>query len=196
MLVNQANLDVKMAASPKSETRIVLTGVNFDSERTTATNAHMLLSCELPKVDVAEYPAMAGTPQGESEFSAIVPLNGLKIKKSKHLPILNNALAVKAGGVVSIATTDLESVQREDIRIIEGVYPPYKQVIPDEETKPVMQIVLNAHYLAIIGEYFSRHDENGTAKISIYGEIAPVKFEGVTEQKQKIVGVIMPVRIR
>ena len=191
MLVNQANLDVKAAASAKSEARIVLTGVNFDSENTTATNAHILLSCELPKVDITEYPAVQGLPEGDAEFSAIVPLNGLKIKKSKNLPILNNAMVVKKEGVVSIATTDLETVQREDIRVVEGSYPPYKQVIPDAE--PVAQVFLDPHYLAIIGEYFAKHGADNVVKISLYGESSPVKFEGITPEGQKITGVIMPI---
>ena len=206
MIINDHNIGIAGHASQKG-LRPVLNGVLFTPKVCVATDSYRLLEVELPDQEEL-IPELPNTmPAGSSDVSGIVPVSTVqKIKTSKNanLPILENISldlqeeeAEGQGGRAVLITTDLETLDRVEGRLVDGAFPDYEQIIPKSD--PVIKVALTAQYLKDMAQYFEKHAIGGQVVLSLFkgedGNPAPVLFTNSTEQGQKIRGVVIPCKM-
>jgi len=142
MRVNRENFEVVQAAS-NDGTRYALCSVYFDGYGTVATNGAMLATVSYPDQG-SDDDLPKGLPVGKiadlKPFA--VGVDAVKaltraIPKTTSLPILKYLYVdvdrTNADGSATFAATDLETQSNPTVAKVEGLFPPYEQVIPKEK---------------------------------------------------------------
>ena len=196
MLFNKHNFAVAKFAS-KGTTRPELEGVFFKADKTVATDSFQLVEISTPKVKVEDFPAVQGKVIMRGFKPFIVSTKGLKDIKFPNngavqsLPILSNA-GIKHidENSVEFITTDLEVSNSVSVRRIQGEFPEYESIIPTGD--PVVEVIVNAQYLADMLQVLGALDSGSHVKIKIYGKDKPLVIEAGKEQKGR--GLLMPIK--
>lgn len=207
MLVSKAQLTVRHAAS-KDTSRYNLNGIRFEADgRTVATDGHRLytVTAEVPSDD--DYPNVADVENTSEPLEPfILPSETADrvrkaIPKKQRAPILEYArldvASTNANGSARFVTTDIENAQVVEGRKIEGEFPDWRKVMP-EEGKAQVTVTLNWQYLADIGKAlneFAPGSRGKAVKLEITDALSPVKFTATDpDSGAEFTGIIMPMR--
>lgn len=201
MLLNKHNLAIASHAAQKS-VREVLQAIYVTPTHTVATDSYRLLEVELPEQVTNEQ--LPHSMQSNDALPFLMRLDQAKqvekaIPKKPILPILQNAVTSLKGEIATITTSpDLSSEQTTVCTVINGNYPDYKRIVPEGE--PVASIKLNAGYLADMAGYIAKHsmgNDAGASQVIIefHGYNKPIVCRAKTEEQQKIMGILMPLRM-
>ena len=206
MLFNKNNLLVADVAS-KEKARPEITGVLFKKDRTVATDSYILMEVKNPdnfNKEVNDFPETPDKSKPLANFSKtgyIIPANSVKkvlsnLPVKPNLPILNNALFVqpKTPDNSNIVTTDLAKADIVSVKNIDGNFPNYKQIIPNETGRK--RVTINVEYLSRITGLISKMNLNTDKAVDIYvgGEEKPVMIKTRTKENQDVTAIIMPIR--
>lgn len=195
MLYNKHNLTVAGFAST-SDIRPEIASVLFTSKKTVATDSYQLLEVATPaEISPEDFPTVGGNIPLTSTEPFMVnakTIKGIKIKKTKGLPILENiCLAGRTPEGINFVSTDLEGASVTSGRIVDGTFPDYEQVFPTDA--PACELLINGR---MVGELLQaiagmRADEHVTLKV--YGQYKPIVILGGGEN-QPARGMVMPVQ--
>jgi len=183
------------------ESRPELTAVHWDGKRAVSTDSYRLACVEVKDPSHGDYATVYGYEEKEITEPIMIPAKavkeiGKKLKKNKSLPILNHAAF---GGVedqtVKFFSTDLDTLSPTVSRVIEGKYPAWETIMPDEKTKPLATVRLNASYIESVGKLMKKTSRGGLedVTIEIYGEKEPVIFRAEDSETQTTV-LVMPIK--
>jgi DNA polymerase III sliding clamp (beta) subunit (PCNA family) len=207
MFLNRAQLSVRHAAST-DETRYHLNCVRVEPDgRTVATDGHRLYTVTRPNPPKKEeFPDVPGVRKGRFKLDAVsLPLALVAavvkaIPKLSHMPILSNALLDESrtnrGDTVTIVTTDLEMTTPHKARKVEGEYPPWRKIMPGDDT-PKATIAFNWTYLAALGKALNEFDPKSKSHcvvVEIYDEMRPAKFTATSGDGETFTAVLSPMR--
>ena len=212
--IGKTELAVSRAAS-RDETRYVLNGVKISEaeDLAVATNGRMLLYAKLSHEEESEIPPQVAVAEGRELTEAIVPLTAitgaLKMvkKQNKFFPAVNKVYAYEG----EMKATDLDTTNTLEYRPIEGVYPNWRQALPEFKSGKTISYGLRTEILETLVKAlkdvkaksivftFSVAEEDLTdpetfsgGKVSI--SAAKVKIQsGIGEED--IEGIVMPMRI-
>lgn len=190
------------AFASSDPSRYVIGGVFLDTKRkaVVATDGGMLI--QVPFDVTEEFPPLG---EGLSPVTqpVILPAKQLKeaitqaTKYAGSLPILSRVAVAKNGETnkVALATTDLDTQRDYKVKVIEGNYPNYMQVIPTEQ--PPHSICLSAQRLKTICEYALKNAAKGEIGIrfAMSDELSPITFSIVLPEGKRATGVLMPMRM-
>jgi DNA polymerase III sliding clamp (beta) subunit (PCNA family) len=153
MNINAANLKVALAAS-NDATRLGLTGINFTTKGTEATNGHILARISYPdQIQADDVPNTCPTGAAADLKSFIIPataIKSLKTYKVKSLPNLTDSIfvdvdATNANGTAKFTSTNLDEISAPSINKIDAQFPDVERVIPT--TAPDYIVGMNIEYL-------------------------------------------------
>jgi len=188
----------------KDEARPEITGVLLTPDGTMAATDYYSLAeikmKSMPKDD--DFPLAAGHKK-PMPLSApvILPAKfvasiGQSISPSPSLPILSfAALNGIDENFAHFVTTDLETVQDQKTRIIDGKFPDYEKIFP--QGKPVVEVTLNPEYLFQAAKLLTQFNKGRgvkRVKLSIYQPNEPVIMTSETNEHTAKV-VLMPLRV-
>jgi hypothetical protein len=149
----------------RTSSRYALGAVEFSREKdgsplAVATDGRRLVAVTWPEADGAKYPAPEGFDLAHKpEFSTLIPaadcdkLARVKLAKITTVkPILANIAMAEpsANGVVPMMVNDLETVQRFDVKSMEGKFPRWRDCVPRYD-RPI-SICVDGKFLADILE--------------------------------------------
>jgi len=192
MLISKNHLRARHSVS-KDESRPMLNVIDINREGdevvAVATDGYILTEVRETTLDPAEFPEINGSPsinhirvQGATADKIKVAL-----KPSKTLPILGYANVTSTG----IVTTNLERSTIFNDRQVEGKFPDYKQLIP-EETKAKARVTLNPDKLAAVLKAF---EGVGAVTLELHdGKFSPVVIRA-DQDDFEITGVVMPLKV-
>lgn len=195
MLLNKHNLAVADFAADPRAPRPVLTTLCVTPAHTVATDGYLCVETENVKAEPKD------VPKGlvSDDRPALIPVTSVRkieklLPKSKVFPLLESvATSVNdKGDAVTLATTDLESVNRIESRVAPGQYPEYARCFPEGE--PAVRIAVNAAFLRKLADYFASHDAQGQIVLSVHASDIPIVATGKTGQGQQIRALLMPMR--
>ncbi len=169
LLLNKQSLGMIVFAS-KEVSRNNVHSLHLTKDYVEATTGTICVRLSHPKGDIDDFPVAPGEPFDKIDFMIpIDSLNGIKIPMKTHLPILSNACLSKEGEMISISTTNLETMQTVKVRPIDGEFPGTEQIfdksIDIEENNEWKMFTLNSDLLKIIANYVSK--QNGVENIPI-----------------------------
>jgi hypothetical protein len=206
MNINTNNLLVARASS-KDPSRLALQSVYFTKTATVATDGHILARITYPakQYDDAELPAKDGEgPKGKAADVTpfLIPadaVKSIKAYKSKSMPILSQVYVdvpkTNENGSAHFWATDLESVTAPAIKKLDATFPPYEQVIPKADKKPLLTIGFNPALLGRACDIASKAGLVGCT-FKFYDEESAVLIEGHNvETDQDVQIIVMPMRI-
>jgi len=176
--------------------------LKVDSEKTTATNGHMLIQIPHPVADPNEFPTVNGYKNKEingtpvlihAESAKTISKN---IKKAKNMPILENAMICEGQDDLPVVTTDLDQKQVVMVMVKadpEINFPDTDKVWPKKE--PTVEIGLGLENLKKLVEILKASGSIGV-KLSIIDNASPFVLESLGDRDRVITGLIMPMRIK
>jgi hypothetical protein len=208
MLLTKAEL--KLAKLTSKESRYTLQAIAVEKDCTVVTNGHYLVTVghanqeEFPESRFPETPGLVhGSPNGKPVLvhrdSAIAAEKALPNKPA--IPVTGTAALAEDG---KLWTNDLSSVQTFGTRV-EGTFPNWQAVIPAEDKPQAVKFGVSAEYLRLLSDYFEKvqgksskqgKSSNHLVKVTVYSPEDSIKFETETADGQKVVAVLMPMRIK
>lgn len=202
MLLDKISL-AAVGCAGENDGRPALNHLNVTKDNVLATDGHILIEITHGETKAEEFPAIPGVDP-LTVFPVLLPVDAvLKVKKQipngrASFPILRNALlgvAKDEPGVV-LATTDLESVQRTNVRPTEGLtFPKTDMIWPTK--KPVYQIGL---MLDVLTKAIDTLKAAGVKSVVFTGYDADgnkaLRFDAFPneDRDRRIKGLIMPCR--
>ena len=204
MLFNKNNFTIQnILSSSDVLNRPVISGLRIEESRTIATDSYKLLTVDKPKADVNDFPEHKSYKPAKFLKPCIIPAKIAKETEAKlnkipaeGVSILKHALIGNqtTADQVELITTDLESADRTITKKIEGDYPKIDSIIP--KSKPKATILLGLDNLKSLIDTLKKMsiEDPKSLKISLYGKDRPLLIEATTEEKQKITGLIMPLK--
>ena len=193
--------------SGKDKTRDVYMSVFLtpDGQSAVATDGHMLavVTPNGARPPAEEYPLPAGLAQADPPAEGlIIPAETCKAalkslpKKTGGMPVLRCASLVQDGaGAFSIFSTDLKTPHRNEFKPIDGVYPKFGQMIPDINKGDFRSISINAKLLISLLNLAMDGESNAVTLHIQAGRESPMVVTSNPEAEEKVVGVLMPLRI-
>ena len=211
MLYNKNNLIIHQITS-KDENRPELSSVLFKKDRSVATDSFKLIEVKnigdewqnlvndypiLPDKSkpLVNFPKKGIMVDGGSVKKALKNLNEVK----SELSILKNACIVNANNPdnVKIVSTDLNRVDAVITKKVEGNYPNYEQVVP-QNLKNYRKVLVDIKQLKQLVDTLSQMELNSMPIIELYvadDENKPLVIKTKNDDlKQEITGLLMPVR--
>ena len=167
-------LKAVMLAAAKKDVRYYLNGVMVRNGELAATNGHMLLIIKSDSI--------------KSDGEYIIDNDTLKMIVTSHKGIKgDNRVEV----IDSMTTTGGSKIS---INPVDGKFPDVNRVIPQETSGEIAQF--NAEYLLAC----QKANEEFLARTNVYIKLqhnwlSGAKFESEDEDGNKLIGVVMPVRI-
>lgn len=189
MLLNKHNLAIATHAM-KKDLRPILNSICITPTHTVATDSYRLLEVELPGIEKG-----SAETQGQEQKSIGLPLEIAKAISSAipKKPITPEAELVDIkldAGVISLST----ETTKMHCGNIEGKFPDYESILTREQ--PRCSIGINATYLKEMAAFFEKAtDDIARIDIEFYSPLLPLVFRATTPEKQKIRGLIMPLRV-
>lgn len=177
-------------------TREVLQSLYITKDKVVCTDGFRLLEYKLGNTSSENFPKRENiTPcelaEGESLLINAKELCKFKFKPSKILPVLSNALLCnKTENFVSLLSTDSQSDNMQNFKLVKGEYPKYESIIPTQN--PVASVTCDAQLLIdVLQAFVDRTSKHNAVTISLYGENSAIKF---TNPKQDVIGLLMPIK--
>ncbi len=198
MLYNKNNLAVAVCAA-KQKIRPELSTVCFTKDYTVACDSYRLLEVSVPKVDEKEFPKIDGKDVETTIEDKILldakEISKIKIKKNKHLPILDNVGIMKSEtGKTMVVSTDLETTMRVSPEEVTGSYPDYKNLFSDGKDF-IAEVKINAKFLSEMLKAMQGINNAGQVTLKIRKNWQEKPLEVHAESfTQTARGLIMPVR--
>ena len=188
MLYNKLNLECAKFAS-KSEIKPELTGVFFMKDKTVATDSFQLMEITTDKsVKPEDFPKWNNKTAMRGCKPFIAPakaLKDIKIPTGKNVLPICECVAISNldDKSVEFLTTNLEVGEVKMVKRIDGKFPEYEQIFPQEVAKG--EVLVNGEWLAEMAKTLSKFNaRNKEIKIKFYGENKPLVLEaGNDEQK-------------
>lgn len=195
MLLSKQLLQVAKIAS-KDDTRPVLTAIKVYREDgktvAVATDGYMLSEVIEDTPDSSDYPLLMDERKPVEVEEVLLPAKtaekiGKAIVSKSAMPVLRYALL--EGDRVS--TTDLEEITSLGFRPIEGNYPDYRQLTPDENEVGRYVVHLDP---ALLKKALSQFGSERSVRLSISSsKLSPITLRSENEGVKKTV-VIMPLK--
>lgn len=203
MILNKTLLAHSKIAS-RDDLRPILQAIKIENgTHAVSTDGFKLLKTPLPQVEFSDLPNMPGYKNVDIK-DALIPMKSLEtaikqIPKKSTLPILQNTWTVESAQeeTIRLISTDLESVNVPEIRKIEGEFPNYQIIIDSVEEEPIKsKIAVNAQLMVEIMQAFVLAGvANNIVTMEIRSSDKAIIIRGENEGKEKVLGLIMPVRI-
>ncbi len=166
-------LKAVMLAAAKKDVRYYLNGVMVRNGEMAATNGHMLLLIKSEKI--------------KSDGEYIIDNHTLKMIVTVHK-------GIKGDNPVEVKDSTTTGIGRISITPVDGKFPDINRVIPQDPSGEIAHF--NAEYLLACQkaneEFLDR--KNVCIKLQHNGQ-SGAKFESEDENDNKLIGVVMPVRI-
>ncbi len=204
-MFNKNNLIIADIASKNSD-RVEITGVLFKKDRTVATDAYKLIEVKNPEIfqkndDIPVLPDKTKVWNGFLKKGVILPVKAIK-KIRQNLPdIKNSSLPVlkscwftdkSNAEMVEIASTDLEIVNKIQVKNIQGNFPDYQNIIPKNYKQKITISI--KHLKDMIKTLEAMDIQDGSIELAIKDDISPVMIKAKTKQEQEITGLLMPIK--
>lgn len=198
MLYNKNNLAVAVCAA-KNSIRPELATVCFTKDYTVATDSYRLLEVSVPKVDENEFPKIDGKEVEKTIEDKILlsakEISKIKIKKNKHLSILDNVGIMKNdSGKRMIVSTDLETTTRTSPGEVEDSYPDYHSLFSDGKDI-LAEITVNAQLFSELLKAMQGINHAGLVTLKIRKDHVnkPIEIHAAS-QTQSGRAILMPCR--
>lgn len=147
MLIHKNDIQTIAHFAANNDVRTTLNGIQVETDGTlVATDGHVLGILKPRQGKEEEFPALKGLPNLETteplkpcvlSKSALLSV-AKQLKAPKQFPILNFAqidtVEANKNGHVPMRITDLENQNVASVVKIEGTFPDYKRVVPDEDS--------------------------------------------------------------
>jgi hypothetical protein len=199
LLLNKSSLEMVVFTS-KRDCQHHTNSLHITEKFVEATDQQILVRLSHPKADPDEFPLSPGEPFDTIDFMLQnESLKGIKIPMKRNLPILSNACLSKEGEMISISTTDLQTMQTIKIKPEEGEFPDSEPVldksIDNENNKDWKMFTINSDILKTLANYISKRNgrEDNPITFWIKEPTGPIHFRFKfidTEQEGR--GVLMP----
>jgi DNA polymerase III sliding clamp (beta) subunit (PCNA family) len=189
-------------AASKDAYRPLLTTVHMTNDALVATNSYRLRRLTLPEnPPVCDFPSIKGRRPPEALSAPLnIPADDLleavgNIRSRKGLPILGRiAVIPNEDGTVDLTTTDLDTERTITTRPVEGVFPPYERLLPDDEDARAW-VALDPTFLMDAAK--AAKDFVGMNKtpliLKVYSPLKPVIITSSVDG-QEMTELVMPVR--
>ena len=199
MLLSKAELNLGKLAD-KDESRYTLQAIAVDSQCSVVTNGHYLVTVEHGQFKDADYLAtpglepavLNGKPKLIHRETAIAASKALPRKST--IPVLDTA-ALSTDGKLYV--NDLENVQ-VFTKEVTGTFPNWQMVVPTGEPKPTTEIAFSSEYIELLAKFFREHGEKdrpSVVRFTFYGNDHAMRIDGQTKEGQKVMALLMPIRI-
>lgn len=205
MFLNYNNLIIAGIISKAAPERI--SGLLCNKNKSTATDNYILIEVSNNKDKMAEvektYPLMKTELKPENK-SIIIPASTainhakkLSAIKTKYLPSLyyayignykNKTKFAPASAI--LVSTNLSSVNKEKFNIIDGEFPEYGKIIPENNLKAVVKLDMGK--LKQICDIFKKIKVD-RAILELREENEVIVIRGENNQKQKVLALLMPI---
>ena len=193
------NKDLLLAAkfASKDPSRPVLTSVMVTNEKIVATDAFKLIEITHKTPGSEDFPIVPGVKLvQELEAPVLLPakdlLTKLKFPTKAPLPILENgALCNESEKTIGIVTSDLETSTTLQFKKIEGDYPDYSRIMPEEP--PTQTILMDAEILIEALQAFKDGNKN-LVELQFYTNTKPLMLVGKTTENENKKALAMPCR--
>ena len=204
-MLNKHNLNIA-AICPKDPSKYSIAGINVTETRTEATDGHMLLVVDRPKLDIQDYPVIDGFTATAQHNSFILDAKSAldiskAIPKKSTLPILQNAVIgeqTNTNGNAYIAVTDPDRPQVFSPRKLDVNFPKLDDYIPKLEDA-VFRISFNAELLAKLSKLMadiSTDKQGHVITLSFTDNTHAVRIDcDNVDTGQHAIGVLMPIRL-
>lgn len=186
----------------KDLSRPGLGSVRFEDHKAIATDGFKMVIYNLPEQNGLELPEVG---RGHFAISEPISLNAMELKKclslipyKTSLPVLQNAWTEvgESKEAIKITSSDLATVNQSELKLQTDNYPDYKKVLP--KSKPVGVVAVNGKYLIeVVTALIKARSWNtdNIVTIEIRGEREPLLFKAQGDEKNDILGVLMPVSL-
>lgn len=205
-MYNKTNFRIASLAPGKE--RYYLDGIHITEDYTEVTNGHYLMRVDSVKKDEHDdLPEKEGMKPTKDEINCTIDAKVSKeiekaiptYNKVRTLPILQHAWVIQNGednNQVKFGTTDLEHDKILIANKIEGKYPNSESIIEGlKKEKPITKISFNPEYMEKLCQQFRKAEIRGIT-LTIYRDKKAMQLKGENiEEQQKIVAVLMPMKI-
>lgn len=166
-----------------------------------ATDGHLLLQVPLTKMDLEEIPENLAQKHGPIEEPITISRDAIEkalknAPKRSSLPALDYVYINKSNGEISLASTDLDTVQETVEKDNGNDWPDTSVIWPTK--KPFFEIALQARLLGNIAKAASQLSADGCVKIKFAfrsrTDAVAFTFSTGNGQGEKVKGVLMPMR--
>ena len=189
--------DLLLAAkfASKNPSRPVLTSVMVTNEKIVATDSFKLIEITHKTEDSADFPTVPGVKLvQELEAPVLLPakdlLAKLKFPIKAPLPILENgALCNDSEKTIGIVTSDLDTSTTLQFKKVEGDFPDYSRIMPQEP--PVQTILMDAEILIEALQAFKDGNTN-LVELQFFSDVRPLMLLGKTEENENKKALVMP----
>ena len=175
--------------------------IHVTSDFTEATNGNYLIRV-YSKDEKEDVPKTDNLKALKEKIDVLIPANSAKeiekaIPKNQYPTVLNNTWVGKNtnDNQVEFICTDLETWKPVVVRKVDERYPNTDSILKNiDEDNPTVQISFNSEYMMKLCQQFKKADIKGV-KLSIYGDDKAMKLEGKNSDDQKILAVLMPMKL-
>jgi DNA polymerase III sliding clamp (beta) subunit (PCNA family) len=208
-MYNRNNLLAHLiTGTDKDNSREELKGVLFSKDKTVATDSYTLIKIKnLPEMteQCKEAPSCVKVAGSVLKKGYIIPANAVKKAltnvneiNNSDLPILSNVFLSNHTNAKSseLVSTNLEKMDKVEVKNIGGEYPDFNKVIPTGKAKA--RVVLDITKLKKVVDTIAKMDcgetINNPVTLEFFGEEKPFVIKRDNRNLQKITGLIMPIR--
>lgn len=198
-MLNQNNLRINALSKAGKDDGRNLSYIYVEKDKTVVTDGRCLIMVDKPTIDAKEFPEL---PNNECDkFTKpyfITPAEARKIidniPKKSTMPILHNAIEVTNDEFIKLITTDLDTCMTVTTKAKDDLtFPRYKDVFPAAE--PVVEIDFDVSLLSRVCDVLKKIvGDVPRVKFSFYASTLAAKFTAITDEGQKITGLIMPLK--
>lgn len=189
--------DLLLAAkfASKNPSRPVLTSVMVTNEKIVATDSYKLIEITHKTEDSADFPVVPGVKLvQELEAPILLPAKDLlaKLKFPTKAPLLileNGALCNDSEKTIGIVTSDLDTSTTLQFKKVEGNYPDYSHIMPQEP--PVQTILMDAELLIEALQAFKDGDTN-LVELQFFSNVRPLILLGKATENENKKALVMP----
>jgi hypothetical protein len=217
MLINKQSLEFASKFVGNNDVRYALSGVLIERDTLVATDGHMLAvvnhgtdcsSADYPAVPNYAYPdAVDYYANGVEPIQpTLVHVDGVKqitkampklVGRAKYnFPVLNNVLIdverSNLNGSLYAHVTDLENPQALTIKKMDGRFPDYKGIMPQDA--PCYSVSVNPAYLKQIGEAYTKLGDIKMVTMEFWPDaLRPIRITGKRDEHEATV-LLMPIK--
>jgi len=199
LLLNKSSLEI-VAFALREKNKYNLTSLHVTKDYVEATTGSILVRLSHPKADPDEFPITPGEPF-DDKIDFMLPvesIKGIKILTNLNCLPTSNACLSKEGEMISISTTDLNTIQTSKVKLTEAKFPDTEQFIDksiDEENNEWKMFTVSSDLLKMLANYVSRRNKKNQIPITFWvkGPESAVHFRfrfSDTEQDGR--GILMP----
>lgn len=197
-----------------NSSRCALGGVKFERDDAgrpvaVATDGYRLMAMQWAEDGAERYPAHVANAAAAENFSAIVPADACKkaarfktakAALTKNQPFLGHVVLDETASdnqAVTLAATNLESVDKICPQPLDGRYPRWRDVVPQYNAGEAVSVAINGDYLAELAAVMSQFAADDKTKNGLVLTVPtepgrPALLSVEREDGRRAVAVLMP----